>query len=234
MGCLSGVGYSPSTTVTPPALPPPVVPEYPDESSRNVLEAGCARCPALVDSRERISWGNGSRDADVMVVGEAPGAGDPDAGRWRGGNWTGLAYTARHSGRIVRSTFESLGYGPGELYVTNAVKCFPEGADGSNREPTADELHTCFRHLRAELADVDPAVVAATGKHATRVLLAHEGIELGGFVERVLEPVECPSLGATVLPLLHPAYQHVWIARLGYEPDEYVAAIGDAIEAITD
>lgn len=57
-----------------------------------VLEAGCDRCPHLVDCRERISWGNGPRDAAIIVVGEAPGYEDPAAERWRGGNWTGLAY----------------------------------------------------------------------------------------------------------------------------------------------
>ena len=205
-------------------------PAYPPESSANVLEPDCARCPALVEARERISWGTGSLDADVMVVGEAPGAGNPDAERWRGGNWTGMAYTARHSGRIVRSTFERLGYGPEDLYVTNAVKCFPPDGEGGNREPTATELSTCFDHLAAEIEQVDPAVVVTTGKHATLVVLEAEGVELDGFVDSILEPIECPSLGVFVLPVLHPAYQHVWLSRLGYEPDGYVRAIGEAID----
>jgi len=56
-----------------------VDPPFPDR--RHVLVDGCARCPALVDCRERISWGTGSLDASVFVVGEAPGAGDPNAER---------------------------------------------------------------------------------------------------------------------------------------------------------
>jgi uracil-DNA glycosylase family 4 len=222
---------------------------YPDPATRNALEPGCARCPALVESRERIAWGNGSTDADVMVVGEAPGAGRPPddstgagtaagdedgdeedaaADRWRGGNYTGLAYTARHSGRIVREMFADLGYGPTALYVTNAVKCHPP----ENRDPTDEELDTCVAHLRAELRAVDPPVVATTGRHATAVLLDCEGVELDGFVERVLDPVDCPGLGTTVLPLLHPAYQHVWLARLGYDRESYVAAIGERLDAL--
>lgn len=211
---------------------------FPDPDSRNVLEPGCARCPELVASRERISWGNGSLSADVMVVGEAPGAGRPpgddadgdgggDDDRWRGGNYTGLAYTARHSGRVIRGLFADLGYGPDELYVTNAVKCHPPG----NRDPTDGELDACFDHLRAELDAVDPAVVATTGRHATRVVLEREGHELDGFVDSVLDPVECPTLGATVLPLLHPAYQHVWVARMGYDPEGYREAVGAALSA---
>ena len=205
-------------------------PAYPPESSANVIAPDCARCPALVEGRERISWGTGSLDADVMVVGEAPGAGNPDAERWRGGNWTGMAYTARHSGRIVRSTFEELGYGPDDLYVTNAVKCFPPDGEGGNREPTPAELSTCFDHLATEIEQVDPSVVVTTGKHATRVVLDAEGEELDGFVDSILEPIDCRGLGVAVLPVLHPAYQHVWLSRLGYDRDGYVRAIGDAIE----
>lgn len=209
------------------------MPDYPPPSSRNVLEPGCSRCPDLVESREEIAWGNGNLDADVMVVGEAPGAGDPDAERWRGGNWTGLAYTARHSGRIVRSLFEAIGYGTADLYVTNAVKCFP--ADGSsNRPPTATERHTCFTHLAAELAEVDPAVVVATGKHATQSILDHEGIALDGFVDSILEPIDCPSLGVALVPALHPAYQHVWLARLGFDEAGYREALAAVLRRELD
>lgn len=69
-------------------------PTRPTPDDRLVLDPECTRCPALADCRERISWGNGPTDADVVVVGEAPGHGDPAAETWRGGNWTGLAYTS--------------------------------------------------------------------------------------------------------------------------------------------
>lgn len=198
------------------------MPEYPPPETRNVLEPNCSRCPDLVDSREEIAWGNGSLEAEVMIVGEAPGAGDPSAEQWQGGNWTGLAYTARHSGRIIRSLFEAIGYGPDELYVTNAVKCFP--ADGSdNRPPTAAERRTCFAHLSTELEQVDPTVVVATGKHATRSILEHEGKAIDGFVDSILRPIDCPALGITLVPILHPAYQHVWLSRLGYDEAAYRA-----------
>lgn len=61
---------------------------FPDETARNPLAADCRRCPDLVVCRERIAWGNGPLDAAVIVEGEAPGTGNPDAERWRGGNWT--------------------------------------------------------------------------------------------------------------------------------------------------
>ncbi|RQG96093.1 uracil-DNA glycosylase [Natrarchaeobius oligotrophus] len=213
--------------------PAPTEPAFPD--SRHVLESDCARCPALVDARERISWGTGDRDATVVVVGEAPGFGNPDADRWRGGNWTGKAYTSRHSGRRIRRLLERIGYGE-DAYYTNAVKCFPaddapgNGDAPTNREPTAEERTNCRGHLLTELEVVDPDVVLATGKHATKTVLAAEGRDLDGFLECVLEPVRCDRLGTWLVPVLHPSYQDVWIGRLGYDPDGYLVAIRDAID----
>lgn len=201
------------------------MPEFPDPETRNLIEPGCDRCPALVESRTRISWGNGDPDADLVVVGEAPAVGDPGADRWRGGNLTGMAYTSRHSGRRVRDLVADLGFDPAACYFTNAVKCYPSNGAGSNREPTPAERSNCRGHLERELAQVDPWVVLATGKHATLSVLAGEdgaGLD-GGFLDAVLEPMDCPGLGVTLVPVLHPSYQDVWLSRLGYEYDEYVA-----------
>lgn len=199
---------------------------FPDPKRRAVREPGCARCPALVESRTRIAWGVGPDDADVVVVGEAPAAGDPEAQQWQGGNHTGMAYTSRHSGRRIRQLFDELGYGD-RTYYTNAVKCFPRAAeptaDGSttNREPTEMERANCRRHLLEEIEDVDPAVVVPTGKHATASLFDAEGVELDGFLDRVLQPVTLPEIGVRAIPILHPSYQEVWLARLDYTESEY-------------
>lgn len=205
----------------------------PFPTSRNVLEPDCVRCPALSDARERISWGTGDPDAAVFVVGEAPGYGNPEADRWRGGNWTGMAYTSRHSGRRIRGMLERLGYGD-DAYYTNAVKCFPADPEDptTNREPTPEERTNCRPHLLAELEAVDPTVVLATGKTATTTVLAAEDRTLDGFLERVLEPVWCERLAVHLLPILHPSYQDVWIGRLGYEPEGYLEAVGEALDEL--
>ncbi|RQG94680.1 uracil-DNA glycosylase [Natrarchaeobius chitinivorans] len=209
-----------------------VEPAFPD--SRHVLEAGCARCPALARHRECISWGTGSLEASVFVIGEAPGYGNPEADRWRGGNWTGKAYTSRHSGRRIRRMLERIGYD--DAYYTNAVKCFPADPDdpSSNREPTPEERANCRPHLRSELETVDPEVVIATGKHATATVLAAEGRDLEGFLETVLEPIRCTELGVHLVPVVHPSYQDVWIGRLGYEPAEYLEAIGETLDRLCE
>ncbi|MCU4926968.1 uracil-DNA glycosylase [Halobacteria archaeon AArc-dxtr1] len=203
-------------------------PRFPD--SRHILDRDCERCPTLAEGRNCISWGTGPLDATVFVIGEAPGAGTPEADRWRGGNWTGKAYTSRHSGRRIRRMIETIGYGD-DAYYTNAVKCFPPDPDdpSSNREPTDEERTNCRTHLLDEIETVSPTVVLATGKHATASVLAAEGRSLDGFLETVLEPVRCERLDAWFVPILHPSYQDVWIGRLGYEPEEYLAAIGETI-----
>jgi len=208
------------------------VPDFPD--TRHVIEPDCTRCPALADARERVSWGTGDPDADVLVVGEAPGYGNPEADRWRGGNWTGKAYTSRHSGRRIRTMLAEVGCP--DAYYTNAVKCFPADPEEptTNREPTDGERTTCRSHLLAELETVSPAVVLATGKHATTTVLEAEGNELGGFLDAVLEPIRCERLDVWLLPTLHPSYQDVWIGRLGYDSDEYLTALADALGACLD
>lgn len=207
---------------------------FPDPQTKNAIEPGCSRCPALVQSRNRISWGTGSLEADIIIVGEAPARGDPTADQWQGGNWTGMAYTGRHSGQIIRGMFEELGYGPSDLYVTNSVKCYPSNGAGSNREPTQSERDSCYDHLLAELTQVDPAVVIATGKHATQSILDREPITIDKFVDSVLQPIKCPVHSTVLLPLLHPAYQHVWLTRLGYSRAEYIRTIGDTLEQLLD
>jgi uracil-DNA glycosylase family 4 len=202
-------------------------PPAPDDAL--VLDAHCRRCPALVAARDRIAWGNGPTDAAVMVVGEAPAAGDPDDPEWPGGNRSGLAYTSRHSGRRIRSLLASVGLD--DAFYTNAVKCFPSDGAGSNREPTAAERTHCRGHLRAEIEAVDPAVVLPTGRHATTSLLACEDRTLEGFLDTVLDPIDCPSLGVTAVPLLHPSYAAVWRSRLGHDRDSYREALAATLRS---
>ncbi|MFC7141332.1 uracil-DNA glycosylase family protein [Halosimplex aquaticum] len=206
------------------------MPSLPEPDDRNALAEDCRRCPALVEHRQCISWGNGPDDAALVVVGEAPAAGDPDADRWRGGNLTGMAYTSRRSGRKVRELVADAGYA-GDAYYTNAVKCFPPDPDdpSDNREPAPEERANCRPYLLAEIRQVDPAAVLATGKHATKSVLAVEDRELDGFLDAVLEPVDCERLGTTLVPLVHPSYQEVWIGRLGYSREEYVDALRERL-----
>jgi DNA polymerase len=203
---------------------------FPDPGDRNAIDPGCRRCPALVESRECIAWGNGPPDAALVVVGEAPAAGDPAADRWRGGNLTGLAYTSRHSGRRIRELLADVGFGHDRCYFTNAVKCFPADGDGDGRPPTTAELTNCRSHLREEVDYVGPGAIVPTGRHATASVLALDGRDLDTFLDRVLEPIRSDALGVPVVPLLHPSYQDVWIGELGFDPEGYRAAIAETLD----
>jgi DNA polymerase len=196
--------------------------EYP--ATKHALADDCRRCPDLAESRTCISWGNGPLDADVVVVGEAPADGDPAADEWRGGNLTGMAYTSRASGRKIRSLLADAGHD--DCYYTNAVKCHPP----NNRDPTGEELANCRPYLVSEVETVGPQAVLPTGKHATETVLALDGESVDGFLDSVLEPRASDALGVPVVPLLHPSYQEVWLSRLGYDYEGYVAAIAAAVE----
>jgi DNA polymerase len=204
------------------------MPEFPEE--QHALAGDCRRCPELAESRTCISWGNGPLSASVVVVGEAPAEGDPEAEQWQGGNRTGMAYTSRASGRKIRDLLADAGFGHEDCYFTNAVKCHPP----DNRDPTSTELDNCRPYLVEEVAMVEPQAVLTTGKHATETVLALDGATLDGFLDSVLEPRESDSLGVPVVPLLHPSYQEVWLSRLGYSREGYVAAIGAAVERTTE
>jgi len=203
------------------------MPEFPDDDRRNTLAADCQRCPNLAESRTCISWGNGPLDADLVVVGEAPAEGDPDAEQWQGGNLTGMAYTSRASGRKIRGLLADAGFGHGACYYTNAVKCHPP----ENRDPTDDELANCRPYLVSEVETVSPRAVVTTGKHATRTVLALDDESLPSFLDSVLEPRYSETMDVSILPLLHPSYQEVWLSRLGYSREEYIAAIRAAIDS---
>lgn len=79
------------------------------------------------------------------------------------------------------------------------------GLAWSNREPTPTERANCRPHLRTEIDRVEPEVVIPTGKHATTSVLAFEDRRVESFLDLVCEPVDCPTLGLTALPILHPS-----------------------------
>ncbi|RLM96487.1 uracil-DNA glycosylase family protein [Haloarcula sp. Atlit-7R] len=206
------------------------MPEFPDDRRRNALAGECRRCPELAESRTCISWGNGPLDADLVVVGEAPADGDPEAEHWQGGNLTGMAYTSRRSGRKVRQVLADAGFGHDDCYYTNAVKCHPP----ENRDPTDAELTNCRPYLVEEVEAIEPAAVLTTGKHAAKTVLALDNATLDGFLDSVLNPRRSDALGVPVVPLLHPSYQEVWLSRLGYDYEEYVAAIAETVARVAD
>jgi uracil-DNA glycosylase family 4 len=151
--------------------------------------AVCTRCPRLVDHRSRIVNGTGPADADLLLVGEAPGA-DEDA--------AGEPFVGR-SGEVLDAALADAGLDRDAVRITNCVRCRPP----ENRDPTADERANCRSHLDREVAAVDPELVVALGKVPAEHLL-------GRTVAVTTEAgqVEPVAFGERAWPLLvsvHPA-----------------------------
>ncbi|MFV8833472.1 uracil-DNA glycosylase [Aquisalimonas sp.] len=121
--------------------------------------AGCTRCP-LCESRTRTVFGVGRRDADILVVGEAPGAeedrqGEPFVGR---------------AGQLLDNMLRALGYGRDRVFIANMLKCRPP----RNRDPDPQEVEACRPYLARQIELVQPAVILAVGRIAAQNLLGDE------------------------------------------------------------
>ena len=143
----------------------------------------CTRCPALVESRSRIVNGTGAEDADLVFVGEGPGA-DEDA--------QGEPFVGR-SGDVLDAALDDHGLPRETVRITNCVRCRPP----ENRDPTAEELENCRPYLEREIEQIDPELVVTLGKVPSEHLLDRdvavtteacsvERVELGGTSRDVL------------------------------------------------
>lgn len=151
----------------------------------------CRRCP-LARSRRNIVFGVGNPEADVMFIGEAPGADEDRLGE----PFVGAA------GRRLDQWIEHLGMRRADVYIANVLKCRPPG----NRDPQSAEIERCSPFLQAQIRAVEPKVLIALGRFAGCLLLGRELKlwEMRGKVHSYREPksgVEIP-----LLVTYHPAY----------------------------
>ncbi|MFH1279556.1 MAG: uracil-DNA glycosylase [Candidatus Eisenbacteria bacterium] len=116
----------------------------------------CALC-ALSAGRNHLVFGVGDPDADLLFIGEGPGAdedrlGEPFVGR---------------AGQLLDRILDAAGITRNEVYITNVVKCRPPG----NRDPEADEIVSCLPFLRRQIEIIDPKIICALGRFASQTLL---------------------------------------------------------------
>ncbi len=146
----------------------------------------CKKC-ALAVGRTQVVFGAGDRAADLVFVGEGPGAEEDKQG---------IPFVGR-SGQLLTRLIEGIGLTRDDVYIANVVKCRPPG----NRDPLPAEIGACRPYLEAQLDLLRPAVVVTLGNFATKLLLdTKEGItKLRGrsFPFRRGDSV--------VLPTLHPS-----------------------------
>ena len=123
----------------------------------------CAKCPQLARTRTQTVFGVGSIDAQIMFVGEAPGADEDEQGE----PFVGKA------GQLLTRIIETMGVKRSEVFIANVLKCRPDMPAGSsgNRRPSATEMQTCLPYLRAQIEAIKPAVLVALGSVAMEGLL---------------------------------------------------------------
>jgi DNA polymerase len=146
---------------------------------------GCRRCK-LCEGRATIVFGSGNPSADLVVIGEGPGA-DEDA--------QGKPFVGR-AGQLLTKMLESVQLSRDEVFITNTVLCRPPG----NRNPEADELSACRPFLDAKLGVIQPKVILALGSVATQALLRTK--EPIGKLRGRLHPFGT----AVLVPTFHPAF----------------------------
>lgn len=147
--------------------------------------AGCQKC-GLSENRTQVVFADGTAEADIFVIGEAPGAQEDEQG---------LPFVGK-AGELLRGGFEKVGLDEDQIYITNTVKCRPPG----NRDPREDELSACRPYLDRQLDLVDPSVVLALGSFAVGYCLG-EGTRVGASRGTVHE-----WNGRDLVTTYHPAY----------------------------
>jgi DNA polymerase len=152
----------------------------------------CVRCPNLVAARKSVVFGVGDINAQLMFIGEAPGA-DEDS---QGEPFVGKA------GQLLTRIIQTMGLTRESVYIGNILKCRPDtpGQAAGNRKPTPEEMQTCIPYLHEQIDLIRPRVIVALGGTAVEGLL---GKTLG---ITKLRGQWRTYRGIPLMPTYHPAY----------------------------
>jgi uracil-DNA glycosylase len=185
----AGFTADPSVELPAPAEHQAIIPLTPVEALEAVradIGPECSRCKLHRLGRKQIVFGVGNPSADLMFVGEAPGA-DEDQ--------QGIPFVGR-AGQLLTKIIEAIDLKREDVYIANVIKCRPP----QNRNPEQDEVETCEPFLFQQIDIIKPKVIVALGTFAARALL------------RTLDPISrlrgriYDYRGAKLLPTFHPAY----------------------------
>ena len=156
--------------------------------------ASCTRCPAMCGRSAVLSSFNGSPDARIMFIGEAPGR--------KGADRTRVPFSGDQSGANLDRFLGSIGLGREQIFITSAALCNPRTDSGANRKPTQKELTNCSEFLRRTIELIDPRVIVTLGSVALEALkriqyhelnLKDSAAQIHAWQDRVLVPIYHPS-----------------------------------------
>lgn len=152
----------------------------------------CKKCD-LWKTRTNVVFGDGPTNAEVMLIGEAPGfyedrEGKPFVGR---------------AGKFLDELLKAANLKREEVYITNIVKCRPP----NNRDPTDEEIKACYPYLDFQINHIKPRVIIALGRHASRVIFERYNLEFTGISREHGKPREVSTLFGKIkiVPMYHPA-----------------------------
>jgi uracil-DNA glycosylase family 4 len=152
----------------------------------------CVKCPHLASSRKNVVFGVGNIDAQLMFVGEAPGADEDEQGE---------PFVGR-AGQLLTKIIQAAGLSRSDVYIANILKCRPDtpGQSAGNRPPTPEERATCIPYLQEQIDLIKPAAIVALGATAVDGLL---GKTLG--ITKLRGNWQTYR-GTPLMPTYHPAY----------------------------
>lgn len=179
---------SPTHSQPKPMIALPVLDDAAKRTRLQQLEqvaASCNRC-GLHEARTNSVFARGNPSAELMFVGEGPGA-DEDA--------QGLPFVGK-AGQLLDKMIEAMGYAPSDVYIANIVKCRPP----NNRKPEPAEMAACVGYLHEQIALIRPRAIVALGATACEGLLGISGITRLRGTWRLYRG-EIP-----IMPTYHPAY----------------------------
>ena len=117
---------------------------------------GCVRCPELAATRKTVVFGAGNADAELMFVGEAPGASEDEQG---------VPFVGR-AGKLLEKLLAEIGMARSEVFIANILKCRPPG----NRDPQPVEIENCQDYLLRKVELIQPTVICTLGNFSTKLL----------------------------------------------------------------
>lgn len=128
------------------------------EELKNAIK-DCNKCK-LCNRRKNIVFGEGNLNADIMFIGEGPGADEDEQG---------IPFVGK-AGKLMNNAFDAVGINREEVYIANIIKCRPE----NNRDPEKDEILACINYLRNQVMIVKPKIIVLLGRIALQNILGQE------------------------------------------------------------
>ena len=148
----------------------------------------CQKCPILIKSRTQVVFGSGNKDAEILFIGEAPGANEDKEG---------IPFHGA-SGKVLDQLLLSINLSRDDIFITNTILCRPP----DNRNPHPYEIENCRGRLDELIRIMKPKVIVTIGNYATQRIIKKTGIN---SIRGKIFPININGTEVKVVPVIHPA-----------------------------